>query len=122
MVDPKLFISAPFEHTLVKSYVVMLEHPSWFYCMCPYPGHMGGCPMYGRQECPPNTRTLFELVDADQEIKLLGVYFDLGEYTLAKAREPLHRDDTFKQLRNSRHWQGSVDAKLRRDALELTGG
>ncbi len=87
------------------------------WCTAPYPGHKKGCPNYGqRPQCPPQAPHFLELY-------LERPYWLVRETFNLKAWERKQRkkwpDWSKKQCRNSRHWQGGVNSRLKKRAKLL---
>lgn len=80
-------------------------------CRQAYYKHPKGCPNYNkREDCPPNTRHIFQQYDP-LSIHILCVKFPFLEYISLKELQ--HPDWTVRALANQRHWQGHLKAQIR---------
>lgn len=83
-------------------------------CYEPYHNHPKGCPNYGeRDTCPPKAILLTDYFDMTKPIMAVWAAYNLKMHReKAKAKHPGWSP---RQLVNSRHWQNSVLARLRRE-------
>ena len=83
-------------------------------CYKPYYNHPKGCPNHGKRDtCPPKAVLLKDYFDMSKPILAVWVAFDLSLHRAKmKAKHPRW---TKRQCENSRHWQNSVLARLRRE-------
>ena len=87
-------------------------------CFKPYHNHPKGCPNFGKRDtCPPKAVLLTDYLDINKPIMVVWVEYNLGLHRArAKAK---HSHWTKQQCENSRHWQNSVRARLRRDVKDI---
>jgi hypothetical protein len=81
-------------------------------CRLPYQGHPGGCPNWGkRNTCPPDSATLWEIIDEKAPVYCIVSKFDLGTHT--NKMRGLHPEWSEKRLRCCLYWQGVARKSLR---------
>ena len=94
----------------VKKMVCSKDIP--YYCKLPYPGHPKGCPNYGkRQDCPPNTPFVLDLLDESKKMYLVYSEFNLDNHVeKMRFKFPTWSE---RQLRNVLYWQPTSKKQLR---------
>lgn len=88
-------------------------------CRRPYAGHPSGCPNFGvREKCPPQAKHIMEVLDCSEAVWLVAKSYDLDAHE--QRVRIAHPDWSVRQLRNPRHWQSLVMARLRQVSREVS--
>lgn len=83
-------------------------------CVLPYSGGSRGCPNYGRKpHCPPAAPLLADLLVLSEPVYAVYHIFDVAAQ--AEKMRAKHPEWTERQLRNSRFWQQTAQAGLRKE-------
>lgn len=87
-------------------------------CIKAYPGHIHGCPNFGKREaCPPQAPLWVDEVDACFPVWFIWNEFDLGAH-VEKMRST-HPDWSQRMLYNPLYWQGTARKQLRTAAAQV---
>ena len=86
----------------VRRLVISKKVGEW--CRIPYPGHLKGCPNYGKAErCPPQAPSVGDYFDLSHQLYLVHSLFSLSRHQdRMKALHPLWTD---RQCRCVLYWQ-----------------
>jgi predicted metal-binding protein len=80
-------------------------------CKIPYKNNENGCPNYNKNPlCPPVSQYMPNVLDNYDKFVLVYAKFDLKNYII--ERRKINPKLSYKQARNSRHWQKSIKKLL----------
>jgi hypothetical protein len=88
------------------------------YCTKAYPGHLRGCPNFGKKTgCPPKAPMLGEIFDMDRPFYLVWNRFDLGAHI--ERMRGLHPGWSLRQLSCCLYWQAGARKALGREIFRF---
>ena len=114
-------MNLPFGIIEVVQVITSRKTGNW--CLRQYPGHVKGCPNYGRKGCPPDAVFITEIMDLRRPTYIAFSTFNLLAHI--KKMQAKHPSWSDRQLRNVLYWQGTSRKQMRQRAKVaqfLTGG
>ena len=95
---------------------LVVDHSVRNLCSRPYQNHPRGCPNYGkRKSCPPQARTIDDILDLCMPTYVVWNVFDFQEHTSRmKAKHP---EWSQRQAECCLYWQGTARKQLRDKVL-----
>jgi len=80
-------------------------------CKRPYPGHKKGCPNYDKRgSCPPQSRTVYEVLDLGRPVYCIWNVFPFGKHVRRMKRK--HLEWSKRQCECCLYWQGTARKEL----------
>lgn len=100
----------------IKELIVKEVVRDW--CRLPYPGHLNGCPNFGKSEqCPPKVKMVYDIFDINKPMWFIYIKFNLEEHS--KKMKLLHPNWSEKQCRCCLYWQNKVRKQLKEDCIKF---
>lgn len=99
---------------IIEALRIITSRKTGEWCQIPYPGHLKGCPNYGRKGCPPDASFITDVMDLRRPVYIAFSEFNLSAH-MGKMKY-IHPNWTERQLRNVLYWQGTSRKQMRQRA------